>query len=338
MSSTAAGSLAPTVFASPPPLAIGPDALRIALVNIMPDAALVSAERRFGALLRPAAGERPIRIGLTTFPEITRGERAARHIAEKYEPIGDLWRVPPAAIVVTGAEPRASDLRQEVYWPALTTLLAAAAERSTPMLLSCLAAHAAVLFASGIARVGVGSRKCFGVFEHTVAPSALTRHAGARMRMPHSRWNALPEAALMEAGYEILCRSDVAGVGLFTSPHPTPWLLCQSHPEYESGALLLEYRRDLGRFLRGEQACYPELPLNCLTETEKFALEMLRKEAMRRRDPAILASFPVECISSSLANEWRAPARAIIGNWLAATCHAAARQPCCLPAVTGLSA
>src|SRR2546430_13670792 len=37
-------------------------------------------------------------------------------------------------------------------------------------------------------------------------------------------------------------------------------LFLQGHPEYERTTLFKEYRRDVGRFLSGEQSSYPPLP------------------------------------------------------------------------------
>jgi homoserine O-succinyltransferase len=68
--------------------------------------------------------------------------------------------------------------------------------------------------------------------------------------MPHSRWNDLPKDALLGCGYRVLTRSDEVGVDAFE----------KRHPEYEDGSLLLEYRRDLKRFLHEEIPRRPSMP------------------------------------------------------------------------------
>ena len=63
-------------------------------------------------------------------------------------------------------------------------------------------------------------------------------------------------------GYRILTRSAVAGVDMFVRQDKSFRLFFQGHPEYEATTLLREYRRDVGRYLRGERDDYPGLPLD----------------------------------------------------------------------------
>ena len=73
------------------------------------------------------------------------------------------------------------------------------------------------------------------------------------MNIPHSRGNDLAERDLKAAGYRILTRAPVAGVDMFARQEGSFHLFFQGHPEYEPATLLREYRRDIGRFLRGER-------------------------------------------------------------------------------------
>ena len=56
------------------------------------------------------------------------------------------------ALIVTGAEPRAANLRDEPFWDELGFVLDWAAENTISSLLSCLAAHAEVLRSDGVTR------------------------------------------------------------------------------------------------------------------------------------------------------------------------------------------
>ena len=105
------------------------------------------------------------------------------------------------------------------------------------------------------------SDKCFGIFECArVSDHPLTAGAPSRLQMPHSRWNDIPEDALTSCGYRVLTRSEDAGVDTFVKQRKSLFVFFQGHPEYEANTLLLEYRRDIRRFLRRERDTYPPMP------------------------------------------------------------------------------
>ena len=117
----------------------------------------------------------------------------------------------------------------------------------------------------------------------------VTAHAfGSRIRAS----NDVPEPALMTAGYKVLARSAEAGVDLFIKQGRTLSVFFQGHPEYQPDTLLREYRRDVGRFLRGEQAAHPALPASCLPEDTARALLRFRDRAVGERRAALIDEFP----------------------------------------------
>jgi len=72
------------------------------------------------------------------------------------------------------------------------------------------------------------------------------------VRFPHSRWNEVQENALTGCGYEVLTKSDSAGVDLFVKQKKKSLFVhFQGHLEHQAETLLKEYRRDIKRFLRG---------------------------------------------------------------------------------------
>jgi GMP synthase-like glutamine amidotransferase len=161
---------------------------------------------------------------------------------------------------VTGTEPLAADLEDEPFWGSLTRVLEWAEEHTYSTILSCLAAHAGILHLDGIARRPLGDKR-FGVFECVRASDhPLIAGAPGRLQMPHSRWNEIPEEALLACGYRVLTRSEDAGVDAFVKQRKSLFVFFQGHPEYEATTLLLEYRRDIGRFLRRERDGYPPMP------------------------------------------------------------------------------
>ncbi len=279
----------------------------------MPDVALSRTERQFMDMLQASARGVPVRLRLYSLPSIPRGDRGRRHLMSPYRPIDDLWRHPPDAIVVSGTEPLARDLRDEPYWRELTALIDWIADSRVPAMFSCLASHAAVLHRDGILRRPLAT-KCFGLFDHEVLSGHdLTRSAGQRMPLPHTRWNEVDEAALLRGGYQVLSRSTVAGVGFFTKRVGGQWLFCQGHPEYDGASLLREYRRDVLRFLRHERATFPELPQSYLDERKTRLFEAFAQTAM---DESAMATFPGNVRPGPSSEAWRPASVAITRDWL----------------------
>jgi homoserine O-succinyltransferase len=183
-------------------------------------------------------------------------------------------------------------------------------------ILSCLAAHAAILHIDGIARRPLGEKR-FGVFEcERVSDHPLTAAAPRRLQMPQSRWNEVPEEALLACGYRVLTRSEDAGVDAFVKKRKSLFVFFQGHPEYDAITLLLEYRRDIGRFLRGERDTYPPMPHGYFDADTVEALTALQQRALWDRREELLSEFPTATAASRVTNTWRPTAENLYRNWL----------------------
>ncbi len=289
----------------------GEKPIRIGLINNMSDGAIARTEYHFTHLLQQAADGVPVEVTFYSLPAIERSRKIREHMAACYQPIEDLWDDPPDAFVITGAEPRERSLKDELYWNSLTALIDCIDQLGVPAMFSCLAAHAAVLRLDGISRAALDD-KCFGVFAHEAEPNhPLMAGAGAQMWLPHTRWNQVNEAELTRAGYHILSRSEEVGVGFFARERRSLWLFCQGHPEYEGPDLLREYRRDVGRFLSGQRAAYPDLPRSYFQESEIQALLTFRAQATAQGDPSIMAQFPQIEHAAPTWDAWRPAAVAV---------------------------
>ena len=296
-----------------------PTLLDIGLVNNMPDAALDATERQFRTLLGAAADDITVHLTLYTLPEVPRTDFGLKQVS-RYASIDDLWTSSHDGLIVTGTEPRADDLKSEPYWTSLTRVLEWAEEHTYSTILSCLAAHAGILHLDGIARRPLGSKR-FGVFECVrVADHPLTANAPGQWRMPHSRWNDIPEEALLACGYRVLTRSDAAGVDAFVKQRKSLFVFFQGHPEYEAVTLLLEYRRDIGRYLRGERDTYPVMPEGYFDEETVRALTALRERALSDRREERLAEFPTASAAGKVTSNWRSSAEELYHNWLVYIC------------------
>jgi len=289
--------------------------IEIGLVNNMPDAALRATERQIRSLLDRSCGDLHFNLRVYTLPEMPRSEMG-RELARNYRDIAELWKTPLDGIIVTGTEPRSEDLRDEPYWYTLTRLMEWADEHTTSSIWSCLAAHAALLHMDGIHRQRLDQKR-FGVFECTRETNHfLTQGLPERLSMPHSRWNELAVDDLVAAGYSVLTRSAEAGADAFMKQRRSLFLFFQGHPEYDADTLLLEYRRDIGRYLRRERETYPTAPRGCFDGPVLQGVQMLRLLAAQHRDEATLAAFPLALATNHAENTWRETAAALYRNWL----------------------
>jgi len=292
------------------------DPVVIGLVNNMPDAALHSTENQFAGLLRAASGDDAVRLRLTSLPELPRSPEALEQIRSSYWPLAELLAEGVDALIVTGTEPRAPVLTEEPYWQRFVELLAYARESTVASIWSCLAAHAVVLELDGIERQRLPEKRC-GVYQHSILGGhALLAGVSEPLPMPHSRWNELPPAALRTAGYTLLSWSEETGADAFAREERSLLLFFQGHPEYENTTLLKEYRRDVGRYLNGQQAHYPTLPRGYLSAEATARLAEFREQALAQRSAGLLESFPFPIVAAGLENTWRSSAVAMYRNWL----------------------
>src|SRR5690349_7044689 len=140
--------------------------VELGILNNMPDAALERTERQFFALLAAAAQDLLVCVrffSLSTMPRDSLGrEHLKRHA---YTPAAEIPDWNPEALIVTGTEPRASDLRLEPYWSEFAEIFDWIADEGPSTMFSCLAAHTAALHYDGIERRRLAEKR-FGVFDH----------------------------------------------------------------------------------------------------------------------------------------------------------------------------
>jgi len=297
-------------------IGVGLNCIDIALINNMPSGALEATERQFRTLLDAAAGSVKVRLTLYTLPEVPRTGAGRRHVSSCYADISDLWNSHVDGIIVTGTEPRAPKLEDEPYWGTLTRLLDWAEHLTHSSIWSCLAAHAALLHMNGIVRRPLQEKR-FGVFECArVSDHRLASAIPTLLQMLHSRWNEISEDSLVSCGYQVLTRSQNAGVDSFLKHSNSLFVFFQGHPEYEAETLLLEYRRDVGRFLRRERDAYPSTPQGYFDDDTTHSLNLLRDRALSDRREELLTDLANVLASSKVRNTWDSTAVCLYRNWL----------------------
>jgi homoserine O-succinyltransferase len=282
-----------------------------------------ATERQFCTLLGAAAENTVVRLSLYALPHIPRPDAYARRIDNFYSDIGSLWNTHLDGIIVTGTEPRVP-LRDEPYWGSLATLVDWAGRNTSSSIWSCLAAHGAVAQLDGIERQPLASKR-FGIFEsrkvaNTMLTSGLAASFPDRTRLPHSRWNDVPNDALKACGYHALTQSEDEAADIFVKQKKSLFVFFQGHPEYDADTLLLEYRRDVRRFLRGEREAYPCVPQGYIDERAAGLLTALRERALADRREELLEDFPFTRLAAGLTNAWRPAAVAFYRNWLRYLC------------------
>ena len=287
----------------------------IGLLNNMPDSALEATEQQFAALLGAAAGAHPVRLRYSSLPEVARGPAARARIDADYWPLAELLAQRPDALIVTGTEPRTPALEEEPYWQRLAQLMEWAEAHTPTSIWSCLAAHAVAQALHGVRRRRLAEKR-FGVFAHRLRGHPLLEGVREPLLTPHSRWNELPVDALEAAGYTVLSSSPQTGADLFVLPRHSLFVCFQGHPEYEPATLLKEYRRDVGRYLRGEQPAWPTLPEGYFTPEGLQLIAGFQRRVGAARDPELLAEFPMAALIAGLQGRWQPGAVAIYRNWL----------------------
>jgi homoserine O-succinyltransferase len=278
--------------------------LTIGVVNNMPPAAIRSTERQFCDILSVAAQDIPFCIKWFRLV----GARPAN-----YGRLEDLWDSDLDGLIVTGAEPRATALPDEQLWQPLTQIVDWAAQHTASVIWSCLAAHAAVLYLDGIER-SPRQEKIFGIFKSVKSEEhAILADMQPVWRVPHSRWNDLPEGDLAARGYNVLAKSEDAGVDLFLKHvERSLFVFIQTHPEYDVGALMREYRRDVARFHTGQQDNYPKIPSNYFDSEIVAALRRLAHGPTTHQHAGELDILD----RAEMPDGWNPMATQLYRNWL----------------------
>jgi homoserine O-succinyltransferase len=297
--------------------AVGAEGVRIALINNMPDAALEDTEMQFFELLEAAAGDIPVRVRLYSLSGVPRGDKAQQHLSNYYFNTNDLFGYRIDAMIMTGTEPKQSNLRNEPYWSELANVLDWAESNTVSTILSCLAAHAGVLYSDAINRRPL-SDKQFGVFSfNKLVNDQITARTDETICFPHSRWNELPPEALLACGYTVLTQSSDAGVDCFIKKKKRSLFVhFQGHPEYDAHTLLREYRRDIKRYARGERDTFPSMPKGYFDSDSAKLITEFRDLLLSDRREELLQGFPESALAGKLQKTWRESANTVYRNWL----------------------
>lgn len=291
--------------------------LHIGLLNMMPDAALAATERQFFRLVGESNQIAQFYMHPFTLPALPRGAEAAAHIAQHYEDFAQVKAEGLDALIITGANVTGPDLAQEPFWQPLIEVIDWAHANVTSTLCSCLATHAVLQFRYGERRRHLGYKR-WGVYSQRVADRKHPLVAGVNTRfdVPHSRFNQIDRAQFDRAGLHVLVESE-AGVHLAVSEDRFRLVFFQGHPEYDINSLLKEYKREVGRFARGERGDYPPFPEHYFpTQAQAILSEYGERVRAALAQGRPLLGFPEALVAHDLDNTWHDSAEAVLNNWI----------------------
>ena len=129
-----------------------------------------------------------------------------------------------------------------------------------------------------------------------------------------------PENELKACGYRVLTRGEDAGVDAFVRQGKSLFVFFQGHPEYEANTLLLEYIRDVGRYVNRENDAFPPMPQGYFDRDTVDALTAIRERAFCDRLEDLPRDFESALADRNVTNQWRSVALNIYGNWLTYLC------------------
>jgi homoserine O-succinyltransferase len=299
--------------------------VQVGLVNNMPDAALRATELQFARLLKAAAGSLDVRLRLFSLRSIERGEQARSRMVGFYDDAGLLQTSNIDALIITGAQSCAADLRDQPYWAELAHLIDWAEIGTISTLFSCLAADAAVLHLDGIVRRPLAA-KLSGVYDSVrVEDDPLFFNTAPVLPVPHSRRNDIAPGDLAAKGYRVLSRLRNGQVDIFTREPPghSRFVFFQGHPEYDPGILGREYLDDLSCFLRGETGERPAMPQQYFDRATEHQLADIAGESDGETN---LARYQDIVVGALPRQVWRANTVRLFGNWLTLVAAAKVRR------------
>ncbi|MNW41420.1 Homoserine O-succinyltransferase [compost metagenome] len=254
--------------------------LRIAILNLMP-----TKETTETQILR-LLGNTPLQVEIVLLHprSHTPKNTSAEHLEMFYKTFDEIQNRRFDGMIVTGAPVEQLEFEQVNYWEELKQIFEWSKTHVTSTLHICWAAQAGLYYHYGVRKVQL-SKKCFGVFPHTVNDPhvMLLRGFDESFLVPHSRHTDVNRADI-EAVPElkILAESEEAGIYLAAARNGKQ-IFVTGHSEYDPLSLKWEYDRDVAKGLE------VEIPINY---------------------------YPNDDPSKTPTSSWRAHANLLFSNWL----------------------
>ena len=285
--------------------------MKIALLNMMSDAALKATDKQFTRLFSGAE------LSCFTYPQIERSEEAAAYVNENYKSEDEIKSWHPDAMVITGANVSDPDLETQPFWDPLQSTMDWSLKNTRSTLCSCLASHAVMQFRYHKKRRPL-KQKIWGVYDHRVImpEHPLAIDLTALVPVPQSRHNEVSAGQFQDAALDVIMIHTHARVHLAAN-RDNSLVLMQGHPEYDKVSLLKEYKREVGLFASGDRENFPPLPDNIMDDAGvelMFAHGKLVREAVSAG--LKVPEFPESEVEKHLHESWKPAAELVFKNWL----------------------
>ena len=292
--------------------------LHIGLLNLIPDSALSVTEQQFIRLIGSCNQIAQLFVHPFSVSGLPRSKDTQEYIDKYYLDFDQVRREGLDTLIITGANVESPVLKEQRFWEPLNDVFNWALENVTSVLCSCLATHALIKQLYDIDRKPL-KRKIWGVYNHYIvqAQHPILRDINTRFDVPHSRYNDVSRKQLEAFGINVLVESTDGDVHMAVSPDQFRVVYLQGHPEYYTGSLLKEYKREISRFYSNEITDYPPHPDNYFDiETMSIADNYQEKVKIAKNQGKSLPIFPEEQIQIYLHNTWRDTGKAVFNNWL----------------------
>eukprot|EP00747_Dinoflagellata_sp_TGD_P170617 gnl/TRDRNA2_/TRDRNA2_202638_c0_seq1.p1 gnl/TRDRNA2_/TRDRNA2_202638_c0~~gnl/TRDRNA2_/TRDRNA2_202638_c0_seq1.p1 ORF type:complete len:327 (+),score=30.54 gnl/TRDRNA2_/TRDRNA2_202638_c0_seq1:75-1055(+) len=220
--------------------------LHVALLNLMPNKE--RTETQFARLL----GASPLNVTLTLIRMSSHESRntSASYLGRFYVPFSEAKTKRYDALIITGAPVEVLPFEEVDYWAELQEVFEWSRTSSHMTMAICWAAQAMLYHFYRVPKHQV-SRKRFGCakYRNLVPGSPYLRGFSDEFFVPVSRYTeCYAEDLPTDAGLQILCNSEVAGLCLVEDPrHRVLYMF--NHIEYDTMSLKEEYDRDIARGL-----------------------------------------------------------------------------------------
>jgi len=291
--------------------------LHIGILNLMPDAALQATERQFMRMVGGCNRIAQFKIHLFSVPEFERGENARAHIDAYYENFERIKAVGLDALIITGANPVQSELKEEPFWRPLLEIIEWAQQSVSSIMCSCLATHAIVQHFQGLKRYRL-EQKRWGVYSHRIVDFShpLVANINTRFDAPHSHVYEVNSRQFRDHDLCVLVSSEEADIHLATSADGFRFVFFQGHPEYDAVSLFKEYKREVMRYVSGERTVYPPFPEHYFSREATRILNHFRDKVLAAEGEVSMQSFPEAEVLPLLDNTWSDTGKAVVNNWL----------------------
>jgi len=293
-------------------------AVRIGLLNLMPDAALQATERQFMRLVSAYGDAANLYVLPFAVRADYRADVALAHIGSYYSTFDELRDEDLDALIITGANPASADIATEAFWEPMIDVIEWGRDNVDSVLCSCLATHAILHHYHDTPRTELPERQ-WGVYDHeNLAPDhPLMAGVDAPVSAPHSHRYAVSRAEMERAGLTVLAASEEAGVHVAVDDGGRNFVCFQGHPEYDAISLLKEYKREVQRFLLGSRQTYPPFPDHYLAADARRLLDSYQRQVTESDfEQDTIPPFPEAELAGGYENTWVEAGMRIYRNWL----------------------